>query len=59
VGKWKYGITNKANEEAGGGQGVIKKSQLTPEERAELDLRCPPPTGKAAERPFVIRGTIE
>lgn len=59
MGKWKYGITNKANEEAGGGQGAIKHSKLTPEELAELELKLPRPTGKAAERPFVIRGTIE
>jgi hypothetical protein len=59
LGKWKYGITNKANEEAGSGQGEIINSQLTTEERAELDRKYPRPTGKAAERPFVIRGTIE
>lgn len=57
--KWRYGITNKANEEAGGGQGAIIKSQLTTEERAELDAKYPRPTGKAAERPFVIRGSVE
>jgi hypothetical protein len=56
---WYAGIKNKANEAAGGGQGVIRKSQLTMEERAALDLKYPRPTGKAAERPFVIKGTIE
>ena len=59
MGKWVNGITNKANEQAGGGQGVIKKSQLTLEELAELDMKYPRPTGKAAQRPFVIKGTIE
>lgn len=57
--KWKYGITNRANEEAGSGQGAIIKYQLTPKELAELNKKYPRPTGKAAERPFVIRGTIE
>ncbi|OKP78739.1 hypothetical protein A3844_28925 [Paenibacillus helianthi] len=56
---WYAGIKNKANEVAGGGQGVIKSSQLTQGERAALDLKYPPPTGKAAVRPFVIRGTVE
>lgn len=59
MGKWHYEIKNKANEGTGSQHGSIKKSQLTPEQRAELDLKYPRPTGKAAERPFVIRGTIE
>ncbi|MEC0171672.1 hypothetical protein [Paenibacillus graminis] len=59
MGKWINGITNKANEQAGGGQGIIKKSQLTPEERDELDRKYPRPTGNAAERPFVIKWTIK
>ncbi|WP_438497143.1 hypothetical protein [Paenibacillus sp. IHBB 3054] len=28
-------------------------------DRDALDLKYPPPTGKAAEKPFVIRGTVE
>ncbi|OKP91309.1 hypothetical protein [Paenibacillus sp. P32E] len=56
---WYAGIKNKANEVAGGGQVTIKSSQLTPQERVELDLKYPAPTGKAAEKPFVIRGTVE
>ncbi|WP_342480064.1 hypothetical protein NST07_20655 [Paenibacillus sp. FSL L8-0340] len=57
--KWHYNIKSKAKEAAAGGQGEIKKSQLSPEEMARLDLEYPRPTGKAAEKPFVIKGTIE
>jgi len=59
MGNWYSGIKKKENEAAGGGQGDIKSSQLSPEERAALDLKYPRPTGKAAERPFVIKGSVE
>lgn len=57
--KWHYNIKSIAKEVAGGGQGVIKSSQVTPEELADLDQKYPRPTGKAAERPFVIKGSVE
>lgn len=56
---WYSGIKSKEKEKSGGGQGVIKSSQLSPEEKAALDLQYPRPTGKAAERPFVIKGSVE
>jgi len=56
---WYSGIKSKEIESTGGGQGMIKSSQLTAEERANLDLKYPQPIGKAAERPFVIKGSIE
>ena len=36
---WYSGIKSKDIEATGGGQGKIKSSKLTPEERANLDLK--------------------
>ncbi|MEK4355180.1 hypothetical protein MKX41_30795 [Paenibacillus sp. FSL R5-0475] len=56
---WYSGIKSKDIEAKGGGQGKIMSSQLTPEQIAEIDAKYPKPTGKAAERPFVIKGSVE
>ncbi|MFD5020086.1 hypothetical protein BSK65_04925 [Paenibacillus odorifer] len=56
---WYLGIKSKEKETSGGRQGVIKNSQLSPEEKAGLDLKYRRPTGKAVERPFVIKGSVE
>ncbi|WHY17106.1 hypothetical protein QNH28_16465 [Paenibacillus sp. G2S3] len=53
---WYSGIKSKEIESTGGGQGKIKSSQLTEEERANLDLKYPKPIGKADERPFYDKG---
>ncbi|MEK3969468.1 hypothetical protein [Paenibacillus sp. FSL H7-0323] len=56
---WYSGIKSKDIEVTGGGQGEIKRSQLTSEEIAEIEAKYPRPTGKAAERPFILKGSVE
>lgn len=51
---WHFADKDKAVERAAGGQGVIKSSQLTPEELEAFRLATPKPTGAAAKKPILI-----
>ncbi|MEK5181371.1 hypothetical protein [Paenibacillus odorifer] len=45
---------DKAVEQASGGQGEIKCSQLTPEELKVIRVKYPAPTGANAKKPIPI-----
>lgn len=56
---WHFANKDSKAEEAAGGQGEIKHSQLTPEELAAFRMKYPAPTGEAAKKPIPIDGYIK
>ncbi|MGN7760475.1 hypothetical protein [Paenibacillus sp. 22594] len=56
---WHFGNKDKSAELAAGGQGEVKRSQLTPEELEEIRKKYPAPTGTNAKKPIPIDGYIK